>query len=166
ENSGRHWWLTAFRVGAYCEPRDLEVQVGINFPNTEMLQAFVRALREYGDVEYAVCGQQVRILFHRGISYQYPFWRRMLCRYVQWKNKILCKLVVRMTKPFTCGMDRVLDLYFCLPRLIRRIFCQRKRERCCKKSCRSCYRSGRLCGENRGGCVERDRRCGRSCRKR
>ena len=163
EKHGRHWWLTAFRVGAYCEPRDLEVQAGITFPNPEMLQAFVRGLRECGDVEYAVCGQQVRLLFRIGVSYQYPFWRSMRCRYVQWKNKILCKLMARMTKPFTCGMDRVLDLYFCLPRLIRRVFCQRKRERCCKKSCQCCNGDGRRCGKNRSG--ESDRRCRRSCRR-
>ncbi|MBD5483404.1 MAG: DUF4474 domain-containing protein [Lachnospiraceae bacterium] len=166
EKRERHWWLTAFRVGAYCEPRDLEVQVGITFPNAEMLQAFVRALRECGNVEYAVWGQQIQILFCKGISDQNSFWRGMRCRYVKWKNIILCKLVVRMTKPFTCGMDRVLALYFCLPRLVRRVFCQRKRERCCKKSCRCCCRGGRPCGENRSGSVERDRRCGRSCRKR
>lgn len=182
EESGRHWWLTAFRMGAYCEPRDLEVQIGITFQNTEMLHAFAGALHERGDVEYVVSGLEIRVLFSAGAGdcCTQTFMRRVRCRYVQWKNRQLCRLFVRVTKPFICGMDRLLELYFCLPRLIRRVFCQRKREHCCQKSCHYCNQRGCWCrddqygygkndcrcGENRRRLRENEHQCGRSCKRR
>lgn len=128
EKCDRHWWLTAFCMGAYCEPRDLEVQVGITFPNAEMLRAFEGALRERKDTEYVICGRQIRMLFQACTSCQLPFSQRLFCRLIQRKNKILCKLFIKMTNPLTCGMDRLLYFYFCLPRMLCRIFCVRKRE--------------------------------------
>ena len=148
ETCRRHWWLTAFRMGAYCEPRELEVQAGITFPNAEMQHAFVGALRERGDVEFSVRGLQVGIRFCACTSCELPWLRRIRCRYEQWKNRILCKLFNRVTRPFTCGMDQLLDLYYCLPRLIRCVFCFGKRRRCHKKSCRCCHKRSckRECG--------------------
>lgn len=142
ERYGRHWWLTAFCMGTYSEPRELEVQAVITFPDPEMLYAFAGALRERGDVDYAVRGNQVRILFRAGVCSRQTWMHRLCRRYVQWKNRICCKLFVCVTKPFLSGRDRLLALYFCLPRLIRRLFCFRKRERCCRRSCRRCRRYG------------------------
>lgn len=159
ERCGRHWWMTTFRIGAYCEPRDLEVQVGITFPNAEMLRAFERALREKEDVEYVVRGLQIRMLFQACTSCQLPLLQRLFCRLILWKNKTLCKLFLKATKPFTCGMDRVLYFYFCLPRMLRRVFCIRKREQCCKKSGCGCQGN---CSESReSGCGCQAERNGR-----
>lgn len=171
ERCGRHWWLTAFCMGTYCDPRDLEVQAALTFPNSEMMHAFVGALRERGDVEYAFCGLQVQILFRSGVCCRQTWLRRWRCRYTQWKNKICCKLFVCVTKPFLSGMDRLLYLYFCLPRLLRRMFCLKKRERCHKKGHRRCNRhcrrreNGCGCAGRRCGCREDACQCGRSCKR-
>ena len=37
----KHWWLTGFHWGVLSEPEQLEMTVGIRFPNREMQQAFV-----------------------------------------------------------------------------------------------------------------------------
>lgn len=37
----RHWWLTGFHWGIQTEPEQLEMKVGIRFPDREMQQAFV-----------------------------------------------------------------------------------------------------------------------------
>ncbi len=149
ENCGRHWWLTMFRMGAYCEPRDLEMCIAVTFPNVEMEHAFVAALREKEGVECSVRGLQVQILFCEGTGSCTPcnrsIFRRLRCRFAQWKNRVACKLFLWVTKPFVCGMDRLLCLYFCLPRLIRRILCDKKRERCRRKCCRRCRRCCRGC---------------------
>lgn len=166
EKSARHWWLTAFRMGEFCEPRDLEVQAALTFPNSEMLYAFAGALHECADVEYAVRGFQIRIRFRTGACRRQTCLRGLRSRYTQWKNRIGCRWFVRATRPFLSGMDRLLVLYFCLPRLIRRLLCFGWRGRCRKKSCRCCNRGGRRCKETRGSGIECDRRCERSCQKR
>lgn len=161
----RHWWLTMFRMGDFCEPRDLEMRAGMIFPNAEMLNAFVGALREQGDVECTVRGLQVQILFRVCTSCRLSFFRRMRCRYAQWKNRICCKLFLWVTKPFECGMDRLLCLYFCLPRLIRRMLCTKKRECCRRKSCRGykkekcCRRCKKNCPGDQESCCRRKKNC-------
>ncbi len=132
----RHWWLTAFRAGAYCEPEELSVQVCITFPDREMLSAFAQALREQWDVPCRISGLQLQLLFDRCTSCGLPFLRKLICRFSQWQNRCSCRLFLWATRPFSSGMDRVLFLYFLLPPLFRRIFRDKKRRKCCRKCCR------------------------------
>lgn len=135
---GRHWWLTAFKMGCYSQPQDLSVKVNITFPNREMLDAFADALGEHKNVSFCVCGMQVQILFNICTSCTLSSWRRLVCRFIQLKNRLSCRLFLWITKPFRSSMDRLLCLYFCLPSFFRRIFRGKKRGNCCRKSCRKC----------------------------
>ncbi len=134
----KQWWLTAFRMGCYSEPKNLSVRACITFPNVEMLNAFVAALGEQKKVKFCICGMQVQIVFDSCTSCELSFWKRLVCRYSQWKNRLTRRLFLWATKPYEQSMDRLLCLYFCLPSFFRRIFRGRKRQRCCKKSCRRC----------------------------
>lgn len=134
----RQWWLTAFRMGCYSEPGDLSVKVCITFPDENMLNAFVNALSEQTDVGFNIYGTHVQIFFKCGASGRLFFWRRLVRCFVQWKNRISCRLFLWATRPFESGMDRLLCLYFCLPSCFRRIFRDKKRRKCCKKCCCRC----------------------------
>ncbi len=134
----RQWWLTAFRMGCYSKPGDLAVKVCITFPNRVMLNAFVDALSEQTDAGFSICGTQVQIFFKGAASCASSFWRKLVCRFAQWKNRLSCRLFLWATKPFESSMDRLLCVYFCLPSFFRRIFRGKKRRKCCKKCCRRC----------------------------
>lgn len=134
----RHWWLTIFKMGCYSKPQDLSVKVNITFPDLEMLSAFADSLGEYKNVSFCICGMQVQILFNICTSCTLSFWRSLVCRLSQWKNRLSCRLFLWMTKPFSSSMDRLLCLYFCLPLFFRRIFKGKKRGQCCRMSCRRC----------------------------
>lgn len=136
--SKRHWWLTAFHMGSYSEPSDLTADISITFPNGEMLSAFANALDEQANVEFEICGLQIHLLFDESSTLGLPPLRKLICRFNQWQNRILCRLFVRITKPFYASIDRLLFLYYFLPSVFRRIFRDKKHKKCCKKSCRKC----------------------------
>lgn len=134
----KQWWLTAFRMGCYSTPGALSVRACITFPNRDMMSAFVNALSEQTDAGFNICGTQVQIFFKHGVSSTLSFWRKLVCRFALWKNRLSCRLFLWATKPFESSMDRLLCLYFCLPSFFRRIFRDKKRRKCCKKSCCRC----------------------------
>lgn len=129
----RHWWLTGFRMGNYCEPEALLLRISITFPSSEMNHAFLRGIVNCGSAVHDIrfCGQQVS--FEYGIpcpevppaapsydpSRQPKKKRRIRAAYAQWKNRIFLKLYFHVTKPFTCTIDRLLFLYEYLPAAFR-----------------------------------------------
>lgn len=135
----RHWWLTAFDMGVYGEPKELSMQVCITFPNRTMLNAFVAALNAAGKCQYQIYCLKVQIFFDVCTSCTLPPLQKLICRFMQWRNKLLCGLFVWITKPFTTSLDRLLCLYFYLPSIFRRILRNKKRNKCQKKSNRKCH---------------------------
>ncbi|MDE6906349.1 MAG: DUF4474 domain-containing protein [Lachnospiraceae bacterium] len=144
-----HWWLTAFQMGRYCEPKELWVEAGITFPNFEMLHAFVNALEEQGHGEYCICGLQIQIRFDYCSTCYLRGLHKFFFRFCQWRNRILCRLFLWVTKPFCLGIDQVLCLFYYLPAMFRRIFRDKKRKKCCRKCCKLCRRKHKknCCGK-------------------
>lgn len=136
----RHWWLTIFHMGVYTDPEDLSAEIEITFPCMEMLTAFIGALEAQGTAAYRVYDLQVTVLFCGCSSCALTGLQKFFCRFAQWRNRILCRLFLWVTKPFTCAIDRLLFLYFYLPPIFRRIFRDKRRRKCHKKSCRKCRR--------------------------
>ncbi len=162
--SRKHWWLTGFYVGNYCEPEDLSMDISITFPNEEMLLCFVESLERLGyePCELCVCGRTVSFLFSTAHTWQprlISFWR---ARFSQWQNRIFSKLYRLITIPFTCTMDRILYLYFFLPVAFRHLLCfkrnrkQKFHKENKKLSCKNCnHNSRKKCNFNH------DRKCGK-----
>lgn len=144
-----HWWLTAFQMGRYCEPKELWVEAGITFPNFEMLHAFANALEEQGHGEYCICGLQIQIRFDYCSTCYLRGLHKFFFRFCQWRNRILCRLFLWVTKPFCLGIDQVLCLFYYLPAMFRRIFRDKKRKKCCRKCCKLCRRKHKknCCGK-------------------
>lgn len=119
----KHWWLTVFDVGRYCEPSELSLNVAIAFPSEEMLRAFITALLDkgYDKNDFCICGLHVIFIYDSYVTGSDHFFRHLLCRFAQWKNRIFCKLYLWVTKPFSSSLDRCLCLYYFLPFAFRRM---------------------------------------------
>lgn len=52
----KHWWLAAFKLGMFSNPKDLKMDINITFPNEEMLHEFLKSFKKLGykDKHYKV----------------------------------------------------------------------------------------------------------------
>lgn len=138
----KHWWITAFLPGRFSQPYDLYMQATLAFPNREMLSAFIDGMYRVGYTQhdFILCGSSLTFTFFRAKETDYNLMTRFWRRFSQWKNKISCKLYLRITKPFESTEDRILCLYYYLPAVFRRLLRMRRfHKRCYKKRC--CCRS-------------------------
>ncbi len=117
----RHWWLTAFCMGIFTEPADIAMEVRLHFPNTAMLRAFTEALLELGyqKSELLVRGNDIIFDFNKSHSQHLGIFTRMHRYLVQRQNHFFCKLFISVTKPLDNSADRLLFLYYHLPRIFR-----------------------------------------------
>lgn len=130
EIGSSHWWLTGFCMGKFSWPQDLALWTSITFSNHQQLCQFVEALlyTGYQYCDILTCDLTVSFCFSR------PYTRQPRCgwcwhtKWAQWKNRLFVKLFVCVSKPFVCTVDRLLYLYFFLPRIFRHILlCKRNR---------------------------------------
>ena len=138
-----HWWLTSFLVGCYSNPEDLLMENSLCFPNTEMLNSFVKGLIQAGisPRDILVCGLRVSFYYCNSNAETPNYLTRFWCDFSQWKNRLFCKLYISITKPFCTTEDRVLYLYYYLPFAFRKLLrihrfdkrCHRK-HKCMKKN--------------------------------
>lgn len=119
----RHWWLTIFSMAVFTEPADLSANVSITFPTESMMNAFTDALSKkgYHKEDICICGLTVIFVYRSCSTCHASLFHRILCRYVQWKNRIFCKLFLWVTRPFSTSLDRALCLYYYIPFAFRRL---------------------------------------------
>lgn len=131
KSAGKHWWLTGFCVGKYCEPEDTAIRVSICFPNHEMLYAFTESLLNMGyhKNELAICDTAISFIYARPHTKQPHGTHKLWAAWGQWKNRLLCKLFVLVTEPFSCTLDRILYLYFFLPAAFRHLLLGKRNRR-------------------------------------
>ncbi len=117
----RHWWLTGFRMGRYCEPEDLTMKASLTFPDVAMLNSFVKSLLYMGYSQNEVHVREFTVSFSFAVPYTLQYRKHFVyySRWTQWKNRVLCKIYQWATKPFTCTLDQMLYLYYCLPFVFR-----------------------------------------------
>lgn len=122
-----HWWLTAFRVGCFSQPRELAMYTTLTFPHPEMARAFADALvktTSYSEEIY-LRYNTVSFLFEHGTEAP-GFLRRMRIRKAQFSNRLWCRAYLFTTRPFQSSLDKILYLYFYLPFAFRRMLRLRK----------------------------------------
>lgn len=135
ENEGQHWWLTGFRVCNYCEPENLVLRVAITCKDYKIASRLAKSLLHmgYDECGIVVCDLTVCFTFGAAHSRQPRHGWQLRTAWAQWKNRLLTRLICRITKPFACTPDRLVYLYFFLPSAFRRI-CR------CRKNRRQKYR--------------------------
>lgn len=121
--SGRHWWLTGFKLGEFSDPSELSMKIRITLKDDAMRQAFLGGLRRtgYNKADYTVEGNTVGILFDKPHTTQ-PYTRTRslgIESASQLKNKALCGLFQSMTKGAT-SMERLESLQRFDPNLYSR----------------------------------------------
>ena len=87
----RHWWLTGFHWGIQTEPEQLEMRLGIRFPNREMQQAFVcQGLKALCYTYVETDGCSVEFCFSKPMTPQ-PAAREKMRKSVQMMNREMVK---------------------------------------------------------------------------
>ncbi len=118
-----HWWLTIFSMGHFADPEELSMDISIRFPDFEMRNAFMDALylSGYNIDTINLCLYHTELSFTFTSSNPLPgLWKRLYCRYVQWKNRQFCRWYLFITRYFSNSCDKLLYLYFYLPFIFRR----------------------------------------------
>lgn len=118
----RHWWLTAFSVGRFSNPKDLYMRASISFPHHEMAEAFAQGLENTGYCrkDICVCHNTVSFSFTKSF-HKYGFFRRLRINVVQCINHFWCRVYLSVTRPFCLSLDKILYLYYYLPFTFRKI---------------------------------------------
>lgn len=121
--SRRHWWLAGFSIGLYSRPEDLSMTVSITFPNQEMIRAFSDSLMKNSHCRKSLrtAGRTAVFSFDAPTSSQPRKALPVRSAISQWKNRLLCKTYLRITRPFSRNDDRLLYLYYFLPFAFRKI---------------------------------------------
>lgn len=110
-----HWWLTAFCMGTFSKPSQLEMSARISFRETEAAEAFYKGVSESG------CPKENCSLHHHSVyvdfdrSRQYRGMKRAKRQFAQIKNKCFVKLYLLVTLPFETTTDKMLFLFYEAP---------------------------------------------------
>ena len=107
--SGKHWWLTGFRLGEFSETWELTMDIGITLKNSAMCDAFVKALKEagYQDGEIKRNRSTVKLRYDKPRARQ-PFSRTDDSDWlIQRKNELLCEIFRKATESFHKMPDKI-----------------------------------------------------------
>lgn len=118
----RHWWLTVFDPGNFSRPQELSMDVSVHFQNYEFGRKLCEALIEGGIKETDIFWSCRSIFFHvpEG-SRHFTLWQRFVRSVMQFKNRVYCRLFRFLTRCVCTNLDRILYLYFYLPRFLRHL---------------------------------------------
>ncbi len=118
-----HWWLAAFRMGLFSQPKDLVLYASVTFHDVAAAEAFCQGLQEagYDGGEFRIRNRRVTVCLDRTECYAgIARWHRKLA---QGLNRFYCRLYRIATAPFTDTVDRMLLLYEQLPGCFRHMLC-------------------------------------------
>ncbi len=114
-----HWWLAGFSLGEFSWPAELMLEVSLNFPNLEMLEAFLKGCYHagYQPEDLHVWYKQVSLRLYQPKTKQPSKYGKLFGRWIQWQNRHNCKLYHKVTKDFTRTIDKLDYLMQAYPRI-------------------------------------------------
>lgn len=132
--SGRHWWLTTFKPGLFSIPSGLALWSSVTLKSHEMAVAFYNALIKlgYSSYEINIYRNTVTFTFAGGSATIGSMLHKLRISAALYFNRLLCKIFLLITRPFTLSSDRVLYMYYYLPFIFRRMLNIRKIKGCKK----------------------------------
>jgi len=118
-----HWWLTGFDVGVFSNPHNLSMEVILSFPNSIMKNAFLGGLKEagYKEDEIKVINDTIYFNFDKPKSEQSYNGHKLITAFIQFMNKIYCKIYNLVTKDFVRTIDKIDFLRLYYPNLFKLI---------------------------------------------
>ena len=116
----KHWWLTVFKLGDFCNPEQLIMDIEIMFPNQSMSYAFYEGLRMagYARNEIKFFQNVVTFTFDKPKTKQ-PSRGYLIGNIVQRRNRRNCSKYNKVTKRFTRTVDKITYIRYRLPRLYK-----------------------------------------------
>lgn len=117
----RHWWLASFRMGLFSRPSELRLMATITFADAGQAESFLAGLKESGHPQNKYRLRCNEVYIRMDEQWNYSFWERLLRKWVLLQNRICCALYRFVTRPFVGTADRMLFLYFLLPRCFRKM---------------------------------------------
>ena len=62
-----HWWLATFKIGMFSKPKQLSMDIKMEFPNQEMLKAFLTSLKKkrYKQQDYRIVNNTFYFTFKK-----------------------------------------------------------------------------------------------------
>ena len=139
----RTWWLTSFSPGLFANPSQLTLHAAVAFPNYEMLRSFLEGLLSTGFSKTSIkcCGTSVQLCFENPPGLPHTCLMRFRRGLAQFHNRLACRLYQLITGVFCLTLDRLVYLYYLLPRFFRRLLCARRYRghsyrHCAKADCR------------------------------
>lgn len=117
-----HWWLTGFCMGEFSYPEELTMSASLSFPDETMMNSFIGALQKMGytNCDVSTCARTVTICFSSPCTGRHGLFLNIRSWLAQFENRLFVRLFRRITKPFSCTVDRLLYLYYFLPPVFRR----------------------------------------------
>ena len=116
----RHWWLTAFSLGCFSQPRELSLYAYLCFPDREMANAFAEGLLRAGYSSLSFQNNHT-VTFRFTHSFAPTgFFRKLRTFIGQWSNLFFCKVYLFTTRPFHSSVDRLLYLSYYVPFAFRK----------------------------------------------
>lgn len=107
--SAYHWWLTGFKLGEFSQPSELSMDIILDLYDRQMVDAFVRGLKEagYSEGEYGVRGRRVYVHFDKPHTQQ-PFTRNPLTVHLmQRNNRSFCEAYQYLTQSYVNTLDKL-----------------------------------------------------------
>lgn len=120
---GKHWWLTGFKLGEFCQPSELTMDVTITLHNEIMRDAFISGLRAAGYLQkdLKVTGNTVSFIFDVPHTPQ-PITRTpQTDSIIQKKNKLMCDKFMEITKDYDSVPDKIRAIEEQAPELYEKI---------------------------------------------
>lgn len=87
--SDKHWWLTAFKLGMFSNPKDLSMDIKITFNEKGMLTAFLKSFKKLGyrNKDFKVVDNTFYFLYKKPHTTQVYTRTWLTDRIVQFKNR-------------------------------------------------------------------------------
>lgn len=107
--SGRHWWLTGFKLGEFSKPGELSMEIVLELYDYKMAAAFVEALKRegYTEQEYKIQANKVMVYYDKPHTRQ-PLTRTVFTDYImQRNNESLCNTYNYLTRSYTDTIDKL-----------------------------------------------------------
>lgn len=109
---GLHWWLTSFTLGEFTYPQELVMYIEIQFPNSNMRDAFINGLLNagYTGQDYTVINNLVYVIFDTPYTNQ-PYTRTDFVEdLMQENNRRNVELFNDATDSFTNIIDKLYQI--------------------------------------------------------
>ncbi len=121
QRSALHWWLTGFDVGMFSDKSELVMEIGIEFPNYVMCNAFYEGLLQTGYARQTIHVEHNRVYFRFESPYsEQPSACGNWCsKRVMRRNRKNCKLYEKVSGKFNTTLDRITYIGYCYPLLYR-----------------------------------------------